>query len=67
MRSGYAWVGVTTQRVGVEALKVWNQDRYGSLDVTADFTIMDDALSYDIFADAGRAAASRAARTSSAD
>ena len=56
MRSGYAWVGVTTQRVGVEALKVWNKDRYGSLDVTADLTVMDDALSYDIFADVGRAA-----------
>lgn len=56
LRSGYAWVGVTAQRVGVEALKVWNKDRYGSLDVTADGTIMNDGLSYDIFADAGRAA-----------
>ncbi len=56
IRSGYAWVGVTAQRVGVEALKVWNKDRYGSLDVTADGTIMNDALSYDIFADVGRAA-----------
>ena len=24
MRTGYAWVGVSAQRVGVEALKVWN-------------------------------------------
>ena len=56
IRSGYAWVGVTAQRIGVEALKVWNKDRYGSLDVTADGTIMNDALSYDIFADVGRAA-----------
>jgi hypothetical protein len=56
IRSGYAWVGVTAQRIGVEALKVWNKDRYGSLDVSADGTIMNDALSYDIFADVGRAA-----------
>ncbi|HWE50050.1 MAG TPA: alpha/beta hydrolase domain-containing protein [Bryobacteraceae bacterium] len=56
MRSGYVWVGVTPQRIGVEALKVWSKDRYGSLDVSADGTIMNDALSYDIFADAGRAA-----------
>jgi hypothetical protein len=34
IRSGYAWVGVTPQRISVEALKVWNKDRYGSLDVT---------------------------------
>ena len=56
MRSGYAWVGVTAQLIGVEALKVWNKDRYGSLDVTADGTITNDALSYDVFADVGRAA-----------
>jgi Alpha/beta hydrolase domain len=56
MRSGYAWVGVTAQRIGVEALKVWNKDRYASLDVTADGAIANDALSYDIFSDAGRAA-----------
>lgn len=56
MRSGYVWVGVSVQRIGVEALKVWNRDRYGALDVTADGTITNDALSYDIFADAARAA-----------
>ena len=56
IRSGYAWIGVTAQRIGVEALKVWNKERYGSLDVSADGTIMNDALSYDIFADVGRAA-----------
>ena len=56
IRSGYAWVGVSAQRIGVEALKVWNKDRYGSLDVTDDGTITNDALSYDIFADVGRAA-----------
>ena len=56
IRSGYAWIGVSAQRIGVEALKVWNKDRYGSLDVTGDGTITNDALSYDIFADVGRAA-----------
>ena len=56
IRSGYAWVGVTAQRVGVEALKVWNKDRYGSLDVTDGGTIANDALSFDVFADVGRAA-----------
>jgi Alpha/beta hydrolase domain len=56
IRSGYAWVGVTAQRIGVEALKVWNKDRYASLDVTDGGAITNDALSYDIFADVGRAA-----------
>src|SRR5579862_2962968 len=49
IRSGYAWVGVTPQRIGVEALKVWNAKRYGSLDVTAGGTVANDDLSYDIF------------------
>jgi alpha/beta hydrolase family protein len=56
IRSGYAWIGVTPQRVGVEALKVWNKERYGSLDVSDGGTITNDALSYDVFADVGRAA-----------
>jgi hypothetical protein len=56
MRSGYAWIGVSAQRVGVEALKVWNKERYGSLDVSDGGTVMDDALSYDVFADIARAA-----------
>ena len=50
MRTGYVWVGVSAQRVGVEALKVWNAKRYGSLDVTHGGTITNDDLSYDIFA-----------------
>jgi hypothetical protein len=50
MRTGYAWIGVSAQRVGVEALKVWNANRYGSLDVTDHGTITNDDLSYDIFA-----------------
>ena len=55
VRGGYAYIGVSAQRIGIEALKVWNKDRYGSLDVTADGTIANDALSYDIFADVANA------------
>ena len=53
IRNGYAWVGVTPQRIGVEALKVWNAKRYGSLDVTDGGAITNDDLSYDIFAAVG--------------
>jgi hypothetical protein len=58
MRSGYAWAGVTPQRVGVEALKVWNAKRYGALDISYQDGAAGedrDALSYDVFAAAGRA------------
>ncbi len=59
MRSGYVWVGVSAQRVGVQqpvtGLKDWNPVRYGTLDVTAGGTITDDSLCYDIFAQAAQA------------
>jgi hypothetical protein len=55
MRTGYAWVGVSAQRVGVEALKVWNAKRYGTLDVTDGGSITNDDLSYDIFAQVAQA------------
>jgi len=55
VRSGYAWVGVSAQNVGVTALKQRNPDRYGSLDVTDGGTVPIDALSYDIFTAAGMA------------
>lgn len=55
LRAGYAWVGVSAQRVGVDRMKTWNPDRYGSLDVTAGGAITNDALSYDIFMQAGKA------------
>ena len=42
LRSGYAWVGVTPQVVGVEALKVWSAKRYGTLDVTHGGTVARD-------------------------
>jgi hypothetical protein len=59
MREGYVWVGVSAQRVGVHqpgtGLKDWSPVRYGTLDVTAGGTILDDSLSYDIFSQAGQA------------
>jgi hypothetical protein len=67
MRRGYAWVGVSAQRAGIQplpppanpalsinTLKVWSPTRYASLDVTAGGTILDDSLSYDIFSQAVR-------------
>jgi hypothetical protein len=54
-RAGYAWVGVTPQRIGVEALKVWSPKRYGTLDVTGGGRISNDDLSYDIIAQAAQA------------
>lgn len=57
LRAGYAWVGVSAQRVGVERLKSWSPARYGSLDVTAGGSVPSDVLSYDIFSQAGQAVA----------
>jgi hypothetical protein len=53
MRAGYAWIGVSAQRVGVDALKAWSPARYGSLDVTDGGKAGTDGLSYDIMAAAG--------------
>jgi hypothetical protein len=58
VRSGYAWVGVSAQRVGVERLKTWNPARYGTFDVTDSGTVPSDVLSYDIFTQAGQAVVS---------
>jgi hypothetical protein len=62
---GAVYVGVSAQRVGVQgggpgSLTVWSPTRYGSLDVTDGGTITNDALSYDIFAQAGQAIANPA-------
>lgn len=38
LREGYAVAVVSAQRVGVDRLKTWNPERYGSLSVTADIT-----------------------------
>jgi hypothetical protein len=48
-RSGYAFVGVSAQSAGVEALKKWDPGRYANL------SIPDDGLSYDIFSQAAAA------------
>ncbi|HEY4341618.1 MAG TPA: alpha/beta hydrolase domain-containing protein [Steroidobacteraceae bacterium] len=62
MRGGYAWVGVSTQTIGVAALKKWSPQRYGALDVgeiaanTGPNGEADrDAMSYDIFSQASQA------------
>ena len=47
--AGYAWVGVSNQRVGVNALKEWSPARYGALDVDEGGKIAGDALAFDIF------------------
>ena len=52
IKNGYAWVGISAQRAGVHSatgLRAWSPTRYGSLDVTAGGTIINDSLSYDIF------------------
>lgn len=58
-REGYAWVGVSAQRDGVQkpphGLTTWSPKRYGSLDVTDGGKVPDGSLSYDIFSQAGRA------------
>lgn len=48
LRGGYAWVGVSAQKVGVDTLKRTNVGRYGSL------VHPGDAYSYDIFTQAAQ-------------
>ncbi len=59
IREGYAYVGVSVQRVGVHSegtgLISWSPDRYKTLDVTDGGKILDDSLSYDIFSQAAQA------------
>ena len=59
MRRGYAWIGVSVEWWGVQlpgfGLSSWNPVRYGTLDVTEGWTILDDALAYDIFSQAAQA------------
>jgi hypothetical protein len=35
LRQGYAWVGVSAQRGGIQRLRSWNPERYASLTVSA--------------------------------
>ncbi|WP_367128461.1 alpha/beta hydrolase domain-containing protein [Saccharothrix sp. HUAS TT1] len=60
VRAGYAWVGVSAQRVGVDQLRAWSPARYGNLDVTGGGRFTADELSYDVFTQAGRAVESGA-------
>ncbi|MDT0330428.1 alpha/beta hydrolase domain-containing protein [Nocardiopsis lambiniae] len=55
MRSGYTWVGVSAQHVGVSQLTGWSPARYGDLDVTDGGAVGDDQLSYDVFSQAAQA------------
>ena len=59
MREGYAYVGVSAQRVGVQqppyGLTAWSPVRYGTLDVTDGGKLTHDELSYDIFSQAAEA------------
>jgi hypothetical protein len=55
LRAGYIWVGVSAQQVGVTALKKFSSARYGSIDVNHGGAVNNDALSYDIFSQAGQA------------
>lgn len=48
MRRGWAWIGVSAQAVGVNHLRLWDNERYGSLQVS-------DEQSADIFAQAAKA------------
>ena len=52
LRAGFAWVGVSAQRVGVNYLKTWSPTRYGTLDVTEGGTITNDALAWDVYSQA---------------
>jgi Alpha/beta hydrolase domain len=59
VRHGWTYIGASVQRVGVNGattgataglgLTEWNPSRYGSLDVTAGGSILDDSQSFDIY------------------
>ena len=63
MREGYAWVGVSAQRVGIKQLNAWSPARYGTLSAEASNddpqggTLDDrgDVLSWDIYGQVGAA------------
>ena len=63
VRTGWAWVGASVQRVGVNGadpgptaglgLEQWSQARYAPLDLTAGGTVKDDSQSFDVFSQIG--------------
>ncbi|GIH14370.1 alpha/beta hydrolase domain-containing protein [Rugosimonospora africana] len=66
VRHGWTWIGASVQAVGVngapsgptsgQGLKEWSPQRYGSLDVTAGGTVLDDSQSFDIYTQIGELA-----------
>ncbi|MDD9959562.1 MAG: alpha/beta hydrolase domain-containing protein [Gammaproteobacteria bacterium] len=55
IRNGYAYVAVSAQQMGIDTMKEWSPQRYGTLDTTHDGMVARDGLSYDIFSAVGRA------------
>ncbi|NQV71343.1 MAG: hypothetical protein HQ498_15055 [Pseudohongiella sp.] len=55
IRNGYAFVVVSAQQMGIDTMQEWSSGRYGSLDITHDGMVENDALSYDIFSAVGKA------------
>ncbi len=59
VRHGWTWIGASVQRVGVNGattgataglgLVQWSPRRYGSLDLTAGATVLDDSQSFDVY------------------
>ena len=54
MRSGYVYVAVSAQQMGIDTMADWGSARYGGLDMTAAGTVDNDALSFDAFSAVGR-------------
>jgi hypothetical protein len=55
VREGYAFIAVSAQQVGIETLKEWSPQRYGTLDVSHDGMVERDGLSYDVFSAVAKA------------
>lgn len=53
MDEGHVWVGLSAQRVGVDALRAWDSDRYG--DLTVGGAELLDAPAFDIYSQTARA------------
>ena len=69
VRHGWTYIGASVQRVGVNGattgataglgLTQWNPARYGSLDLTAGGTILDDSQSFDVYTQVAQLAKGR--------
>lgn len=77
VRHGWTWVGASVQRVGVNGatsgptaglgLKEWSPQRYGSLDLTAGGTVLDDSQSFDVYTQIAELLKGRSPRNPLAD